>query len=383
MLYTKRYAFFIFLTLFFLQKNIPAQSFLNADAALVFSTFKFISKTNNPDKPSPSYSSISSNAFGIGYKYIKPNGLVIVTGAGIRKAGASLIYNSINYTWNLQYIDLKAGIGYQYSKWPVKPYMAIAPYYAYLLNARQVIGLSYYDIKSNNAIKSNDFGVFTTAGFNVPVSRHVSVYTEYNYVLGLRNIETSASQYLYNRGSSFKLGLLFNISTSPKDVQQLNTLETPTSQTKRTDNTTAIAETSTNQAADTLLKQKIVSTDTLSQNIDVKPEELNDKQLQDISKIAVQNDIIFTIQIIAVKNILPSNHEFLKNLTEPVQKETGADGWIRYYTGSYKTYEKANQELNKIKSNETAADGFIVAFKNGKKITVGDAKTLLNKNYNR
>ncbi len=373
----RKNALFVFLTIFFIQKNIPAQSFLNTDAALVFSTFKFISKTNNPDNPSSSYSSISSNAFGVGYKYIKPNGLVILTGAGIRKAGASLIYNGINYTWNLQYIDLKAGIGYQYSKWPIKPYMAISPYYAYLLNARQIIGLSYYDIKSNNTIKSNDFGVFAIAGFNVPVSHHVSVYAEYNYILGLRNIETSASQYLYNRGPSFKLGLLFNISPPPKvkDAQQFNTIETPTSETKKTDKTTVI--TSTNEVADTLSKQKIFTTDTLSQNIDVKPGELNDKQLQDISKIAVQNDIIFKIQIIAVKNVLPSNHELLKNLTEPVQKETGADGWIRYYTGSYKTYEKANQELNKIKSSEMATDGFIVAFKNGKKITVSDAKTLL------
>ena len=60
-----------------------------------------------------------------------------------------------------------------------------------------------------------------------------------------------------------------------------------------------------------------------------------------------------------------------------VKKEKSDDGWFRYYAGSFKTYEKAQTELDKIKSNGVITDAFIVAFKNGKKITVADAKKIL------
>ncbi len=116
--------------------------------------------------------------------------------------------------------------------------------------------------------------------------------------------------------------------------------------------------------------------DTLARKAELR-DKLNEKQLKDISEVANNQNIIFKIQLVAVKSELKPNHSLLKNVLVPVKKEKSADGWFRYYTGSFKTYEKALIELNKIKSNGANSDAFIVAFKAGKKITVADAKNIL------
>lgn len=437
-----------FLTvLLLLNQQLGAQSYLSLDAAQVFSTFKFSSDNINASPlPGSGYSTITTTAFGCGYEYADSNGLMITAGLGIRKGGSSMVLNKVSYTWNLQYIDIKAGIGYQYSKWRLKPYVSVSPFYSQLLNAKQTIGVNYYDIKTGNVIKTNDFGLFLTAGFSVPVSKIISIYLDYNYILSLRNLETTESQYLYNRASAFRLGLLFNLSAAKAkenqdilvkkdtvilpvktDTQivkydtsaQNKTIATHTNTTvkntdtvKNTKNDIILkSDTVKNTKNDFILKsdtvknQKnnviltydtlktidnnnkgIVKIDTLEPKIIQKDpskveneqqDKLNEKQLQNISQIAKNQNITFKIQLIAVKSELKPNNSSLKNVFLPVKKEKGDDGWFRYYTGSFKTYEKAQIELNKIKSNGINTDAFIVAFKDGKKITVADAKNIV------
>ncbi|MFY9310772.1 MAG: outer membrane beta-barrel protein [Bacteroidia bacterium] len=429
----------VFLTvILILAQHLKAQSYLSLDAAQVFSTFKFSSDdANNSTAPGSGYSTITTTAFGAGYVYADSGGLIITAGLGVRKAGSALVLNRVNYTWNLQYLDIKAGVGYQYNKWKLRPYILVSPFFSQLLNAKQTIGLNYYDIKSTNTIKSNDFGLFLTAGFSVPVSRFVSIYLDYNYILGLRNLETTESQYLYNRASAFRLGLLFNISAAkakeqqellakkdtvfqivkaePQDSDKIketgiavknpdtvktikkdipvksdsvktvqkdipvksDTLKTISNNIKTTSDTLSSPDKINKETVktDTLSNTKIVTQKDPLQNA-TEQDKLNENQLKNISKIADNQNIIFKIQLVAVKSELKPNNSLLKNVLLPVKKEKGDDGWFRYYTGSFKTYEKALTELNKIKSNGVT-DAFIVAFKDGKKITVTDAKNIL------
>jgi N-acetylmuramoyl-L-alanine amidase len=104
---------------------------------------------------------------------------------------------------------------------------------------------------------------------------------------------------------------------------------------------------------------------------------LSEQQLLGISKVASSKNIIFKIQLVAVKKEMRSNHSLLKSVSGTIKKEKGEDGFYRYYTGNYKTYENALEKLNKIKEGETTKDAFIVAFKDGKKITVADAKKIV------
>jgi hypothetical protein len=57
-----------------------------------------------------------------------------------------------------------------------------------------------------------DFGIVTSGGLNIVLSNDFSVFAEFNYLLGLQNIETKLSnQKLNNRAYSINIGLAANI----------------------------------------------------------------------------------------------------------------------------------------------------------------------------
>jgi len=209
----KRIYHFIFFIGLIFPVSISAQSFLSIEAAQVFSTFKYIDSQGDVDN---TYSYNVLGSYSLGYQNTKQNGFFIRANIGMRKAGANLVYNNSNYIWNMQYTDLKAGIGYQFNKWRIKPSVAVSPYYAFLLNANQTINDNNYDIKNNKSIKDSDFGVIIAPGLNVILSNYISIYAEYNYILGLQNIETADLEELYNRGFSLNFGVAFNITKIAK-----------------------------------------------------------------------------------------------------------------------------------------------------------------------
>lgn|GEM_PF-615630 len=424
-------------------KPNEGQSFLNLDGAQVFSTFKFFSTNSNQNQSAdnPAYSRNTGTAFSLGFEHIVPNGLFALAGIGLRKAGSSLIYNNTNYTWNMQYTDVKAGIGYQLNKWPLKPYAEVMPYYAYLMDAKQSSGTNYFDIKSDKSIKSNDFGLFMAFGFKASISPYISIYAEYNYILGLYNIETTPEQYLYNRGFSFKFGLaltltnfiipekaivqeqanLFADTTSgpsqtiaiPGAVGWKNNQEAAPAKTKITElGTSAVTSSAVSPppvapvtivpiTKDTTQK---INIETASQNkspdgpqvspaiinapVSGIPKDVNSSKMPK-EKLArthhaansVSRNVVFKIQIAAVKSPMHISNSLLKKLTGKVEMDRGKDGYIRYYIGSFKNYEEAHAELNKIKSKGGAEGGFVVAFKKGKQVTLSEAKELVKQDY--
>lgn len=482
-------------------QSLAAQSFLNLDVAQNFSTFKFsdnsILDDNLQSYTSPEYSQISTTAFGAGYSYLHTSGVFASCGLGFRKAGASLVYKKTNYFWDLQYFDIKAGIGYQYDKWRIKPYVSIIPYYAYLMNAKQSIGLNYYDIKADKALKAYDFGLLLNIGANIALSQHLAIYAEYGYNLGLKNIEPTEEQYLYNRGFALKLGLSISItnlknmqgqvatqfqqlpensadngiqpgqfqvaganknntasaqntngastntefsnqtegsdekttppgtvgwaqntnrpsqnnkntslssepeeeasninayqnqntsgsqgnSTAPNTTNSTNSNKTGKSSDVSSGNENSTAQSTASKPSVTPSAQVAMITNTDS-SISNKTPETREKKAEPeieptVKKFNSDDKVVFKIQLTAVKNSLRSGHPILKNIKGDIKAEKGRDGWMRYYLGAFKTYEEAQKELKKIKAKGLAEGGFIVAFKNGKKITVGEAKELL------
>ncbi|MGB3946980.1 MAG: hypothetical protein WBM13_03280 [Bacteroidia bacterium] len=504
---------------------------MNIEVAQNFSTFKFSNKfidDTNFASDYQQYTQINSIAYGAGYTNLRSSGLLFNGGLGFRKAGASLVYNRTNYLWDLQYIDFKVGAGYLYNRWSIKSYACFMPYYAYLLSAKQTSGLNYYDIKSDNALKSHDLGLLLNVGLKVALSYYTDLFAEYNYNLGLNNIETAPEQSLYNRGFLVKLGLAINITNFKKLQEQINkvpadsevsvpaqnlSLATPSdnkvsdvskvpapgtqgwasnSNTQSKKNNSNIAldnpnsnlsnlnnddNTSTAVPSDldkktidepqyksvnisaannniddksdntptnnlgaanikssnnnivsnsttlaTTVKSTPVESSTSStnnkntasavepiDNVDyiedipfekTKTEEINfnksagiqvekrtpsttvnsKKKPDSVSEKKIpKNDakIEFKVQLTAVKNSLRDGHPIYKNFKGEIKSEKGKDGWMRYYLGSYETYDEALKELKKIKAKGLADGGFIVAFKNSKKISVSEAKELL------
>ncbi len=209
----KLYVFFTLFTFCFCIKGLAQVNNANIEFSQVFSSFSYIDSKGVKDK---TYTYRVSNAYSFGIQHINSTGLFVRANIGMRKAGSGLTFNKITYNWNLQYLDVKAGIGYKFIKWRLRPYFSLSPYYAYLLNASQTINSDSYDIKSNKSIKSSDIGVYITGGLNIILSNYVSLYAEYNYIRGLYNIEPAQKERLYNYASSLNLGVSFNITKISK-----------------------------------------------------------------------------------------------------------------------------------------------------------------------
>lgn len=193
----------ILFPLLFIALHSTAQSNVTFDAGQVFSTFKFTDAQGEPEKD---FSNNIAGCFSIGYQYVQNNGLFFRANIGMRKAGASMIYNETNVIWNLQYADANLGLGYMLNKWRLKPYFSVSPYFGYMLKANQTIGPDTYNIMQNKSIKTTDYGLFFSPGIKIALSNIISFYAEYKYILGLQNLEKS-DQKSYNRGFSINLGI--------------------------------------------------------------------------------------------------------------------------------------------------------------------------------
>lgn len=192
-----------------------AQSSLTIDASQLYSNFKFVDSQGVTDT---SYLPTYTGAYSIGYQFATDGGFLLRTKIGMRNAGATMIYDDANYMWDLQYADAKLGLGYLFDAGMFKPYLTVSGYYAYLLKANQTQGSMNYDMVKGGELQRTDYGVIGSPGVQVNLSDYVSVYTEFSYLMGLRNIEThaiegaDAIQEGYNRAYSLTLGLAFTIT---------------------------------------------------------------------------------------------------------------------------------------------------------------------------
>ena len=88
--------------------------------------------------------------------------------------------------------------------------------------------------------------------------------------------------------------------------------------------------------------------------------------------------IIFKVQIAAVnKHVSP---ETFKGIT-PITGETTGSGLIRYLAGLFAKFDDANTSKTQIRTMGYK-DAFVVAYNNGKRITIAEALALLNSNHN-
>ena len=89
----------------------------------------------------------------------------------------------------------------------------------------------------------------------------------------------------------------------------------------------------------------------------------------------IQDGLVFRVQIGAFKTQL-ANDAF--NGLSPLNGETAGNGYIRYTAGNFTKFENAGAVKNDLR-NLGYNDAFVVAFFNGKRITVVEAIALLNK----
>ena len=189
--------------------SMMAQSSLTLDASQVISTFKFTDSEGSKDK---SYSASYSGAYSVGYRNATDFGLIIRASIGMHKAGATLMYDSANYMWTLQYADAKLGVGYIYNGDRFSPYLTVSSYLGFLLKANQTLNNQDFDIKKSKSLTNIDQGILISSGVQITLSDDISAYTEFSYRMGLKNIETNDNgQKATNIAYALTLGLAFTI----------------------------------------------------------------------------------------------------------------------------------------------------------------------------
>lgn len=203
-------ALFLSTGLLFVASNGNAQTgAVTIDASQVVSNFKFTDSEGTQQKE---YSPRFTSAYSVGYRHALDNGVIIRGAVGMRNAGATLIYDESNYSWNLQYTDIKVGAGYAYSLSKLDVYLTVSPYYAFLLRANQRLNNEDFDIKTSGVINKADYGVIFSPGVILNVNDFMSAYVEVSYLMGLANLETGETgQKATNTSIMPTLGVAFSI----------------------------------------------------------------------------------------------------------------------------------------------------------------------------
>lgn len=203
---------FIWLLLGFISyvTTVNAQSGLTIEASQLYASFKFTDSQGS--KLNSEYSGILTGAYGAGCRFVTESGIMLRASLGMRKAGATMVYDEINYSWDIQYADVKLGGGYMLKKDRISPYLNVSGYYAYMLRGFQTINNENFNIKKSKSLNETDYGVFITPGVQIKLSDAVSSFVEFNYMMGLQNLEKEESQKATNLAYGLTLGLSFSIT---------------------------------------------------------------------------------------------------------------------------------------------------------------------------
>jgi len=185
-----------------------AQSSLIVEASPLYASFKFLDSQDN--KLNSEYSGIFTGGYGLGYRLVTDGGFLLDVTAGVRKAGATSVVDEMNYTWDLQYANGQLGVGYMLVKDRFSPYLSVSGYYGYLLRAFQTINNEDFNIKESESINTSDYGIVISPGLQITLSDAISTFFEFNYRMGLANLEKDEGQ----KSGNFAYGLTFGLSFS-------------------------------------------------------------------------------------------------------------------------------------------------------------------------
>jgi hypothetical protein len=183
-----------------------AQSSLTIDATQFYSSFKFQDSGGN--SLNNEYSGVFTGAYGLGYQYTTDFGLIARGKIGMRNAGANLLYDDMNYSWKLQYADTRLGVGYLYTINKINPYFIASGYFGYLLRGIQVLNNEQFNITESGLLNKMDYGLVFSPGVEFNISDYISAYTEFNYLMGLANLEKDLGQ----KSTNFAMGITLGLS---------------------------------------------------------------------------------------------------------------------------------------------------------------------------
>lgn len=178
--------------------------------------------------------------------------------------------------------------------------------------------------------------------------------------------------------------ILTEETTTNNNQQSINNQ----SQTNNTEEDVIAEETANNNQQVTNNNQQATNNQQSIANIDEIPQELtesifaitspNESAYNENKRIPknpkLPEGLVFKVQIGAFRNPIPQDH--YKGFA-PLMAEDAGNGITRYTAGLFKTFNVANMAKNEIRTMGYP-DAFVVAFFNGKRININEARAMLN-----
>lgn len=85
-------------------------------------------------------------------------------------------------------------------------------YFGYLVQGSQILNNEHFNIIESEQLKRSDFGLNFSPGVDIVLHDRISTNIEFNYLLGLSNLEKDTDQKSSNTALGLTLGLSFSIS---------------------------------------------------------------------------------------------------------------------------------------------------------------------------
>lgn len=101
---------------------------------------------------------------------------------------------------------------------------------------------------------------------------------------------------------------------------------------------------------------------------------IKDERIQ-VEKNDFDKGLVFSIQVLTTKKVIPLQSKNFNEFSDVYRKISGI--WNKYYIGATSNYNVISENLKDVK--KYYKDAFIVAFNNGEKISVKEAKKLVKK----
>lgn len=195
----------VFAGLATLTGRAAAQSLFTMGVSPQYASFHFIDSKG--EIQSKNYKGIFTGAYQVGFKSVSEGGFIMSSTIGMRNVGSSLVYDGMNYSWRLQYADIRGGLGYAFQVDRIKQYLLVSGYYAYMLRGVQTLNNEDFNITKTGSLNRNDYGLILSPGVEYNISERVTGFVEFNYFMGLKNIEMDENQKAFNRVYGFTLGV--------------------------------------------------------------------------------------------------------------------------------------------------------------------------------
>lgn len=202
---------FLYISIIFcLSAGIQAQSSFYLEASQIFTNFSF--KDSDGTKQNKEYKGIFTNSYGIGYRYEMDFGLMFRLGFGVRNAGSNLVYDDSDYSWRLKYLEESLGIGYKYKMNGISPYLVVSGYLGQMIRGSQILNNEHFNITESKLMKTSDYGMVFSPGVEFSLMNTVSCFVEFDYMLGLANLEKQDDQKSTIKGMGLNAGIAISIS---------------------------------------------------------------------------------------------------------------------------------------------------------------------------